>query len=400
MYFSLRKCRACGSSDLTPVFDLGVQPLANDFHLPDEPSAGYAPLQVLFCQTCTLGQLSVVVDPAILYRDYPYITSRSETMANHFDSLCNDILAETGPGSVIEIGSNDGHFLSALHRSAFHPVIGVDPAENLCTKARELNFNVVCGQWGNIAASQCKNFISKPVDVVVARHVFCHVHEWRAFIEALDLVTHRNSLVCIEVPYAPDMLQRVEFDTIYHEHLSYFTLRAMDALLTDSNWYIHNVKRYPVHGGTIVVMLRNRLTSVQHTTEGSPLVQKMIHEETNETSGDGAWELFKKRSWVKIQRLRDICRQRAQVNHMVCGFGASAKSTVWIHAAELQGDIAFISDNTPQKIGRLSPGTRIPIIDEQAFLERKSEAAVLFAWNYAAEIVDRMSTYKGEFIVP
>ncbi len=401
MYTQHTHCRACGygapgaqgiksepTAKLIEVFDLGIQPLANDFS-PGEERSGYAPLKVLFCPRCSLAQLSVVVNPSILYRHYAYITSTSNMMRDHFEKLIADIGNETSGQSVLEIGSNDGRLLAAMQEKGYR-VLGIDPAENLAELARSRSIPTQTGFFGKQTAIYIQQ-----VDIVIARHVFCHVDDWRDFIAGLEEVSHSQTLVCIEAPYAADTLKNCEFDQVYHEHLSFLSIRAIEALLKDTQFRIHHIIRYPIHGGTILVMLRRKDSGI----EPRPSIAEL---KENITLDD--WQSFADEARSQIGRLRTTVQSLTAEGKRVAGLGASAKSTVWINACGFtRKDIAFIADNTPQKQYTYSPGTEIPIVDEGAILRELPDYVVMWAWNYRSEIMDKFSLARSKgvkFIIP
>lgn len=377
-----------------PVFDLGLQPLANDFAGPDEAHSGYAPLRVMFCPRCTLAQLSVVVDPEILYRRYSYVTSISETMLDHFQKLMSLLSGETTGTSVLEIGSNDGRLLQYMQSHGMR-VCGIDPAQNLCEIANSMNLRTVCGHFNKETARSTQSCFGS-FDCVLARHVFCHVDNWREFIESLSEVTHPDSIVGIEVPYCVDMLNRGEFDTIYHEHTSYMTVQAMDALLKGSSFRIYKIVRFPIHGGAIMMLLCHR--DSQRSTDES-VAAYLKEQVTTQT-----WSEFSALARTNIEELKKFVSEKVSLGSTVVGFGASAKSTVFINACRFtRTQIRFITDTTPQKQWKLSPGTDIPIVDEGAILRELPDYAVCFAWNFRDEIVAKntLARSKGvRFVFP
>lgn len=402
MYFQHTHCRACGygkrgaqgikaapTSRLVEVFDLGLQPLANDFCPEDAQHAGYAPLKVLVCPQCSLGQLSVNVRPDILYGHYSYVTSPSDMMRSHFNRLISDIASETNGKSVLEIGSNDGKLLSLMQDRGY-TVSGIDPAENLVKIA---NQNGVPTRLGFFDEDSSR-FIPK-CDIVIARHVFCHVDDWHNFIISLEIVTGPKSLVCIEVPYVGDMLKNCEFDTIYHEHLSYLSIKAMQALLGDSGLQLHRIIRYPIHGGAMLLMLRSKEFE-------KPQDSSVTEFKENITLDD--WRDFSEEANNQIQRLKATVRTFVAQGNSVAGLGASAKSTVWVNACGFtRKDIRFIADNTPQKQWTFSPGSDIPITDEGAILRELPDYVVMWAWNYKSEILEKFALARSKgvkFIVP
>jgi SAM-dependent methyltransferase len=403
MYRPHTHCRACGyaspgaqgiKSDpkerLIEVFDLGIQPLANDFCKEDQSRAGYAPLKVLFCPRCTLAQLSVVVSPDILYRNYPYVTSPSKTMQGHFAKIAGDIEKIVGKDkSVLEIGSNDGKFL-ALMRDRGHNVQGIDPAENLAAIANAAGLPTIVGLFGR---GTIQNLPQPCYDIIIARHVFCHADNWREFVSGLEVISHKESLICIEVPYAGDMLADCSFDTVYHEHLSYLSIKSVLALLNGTRLRLDRVERYQIHGGAIMLMLRWKQAGINYPENDFG---------ENITVDD--WHQFATTATHQIAELKRTIYSLVAKGKRVAGLGASAKSTVWISACGFtRKEIAFIADNTPQKQWRFSPGADIPILDEGAILRELPDYVVMWAWNYKSEILQKFDFARSrgvKFIVP
>lgn len=393
MYHTITNCRACNGTDLVEVFNFGApQPLANNFVKPGEAREGFVPLRVMFCRTCTLAQLGEVVDPNVLYKNYLYVTSSSQTMQRHFDRLTKDIISENGHGSLLEVGSNDGRFLNFAAFKGFGPCTGIDPANNLAgTLELHPAVNIVTDFFNPKLAANSPRF-----DTIAARHCFCH-QEWRPFMEAVTMLAHPKTLVCIEVPYAPDLLRRVEFDSIYHEHTSYFTLHAMKALLKDYPFHIHGVIRYGIHGGAVLVMLRHNDSGITpHLSADEMMAEENVTEQH--------WRDFGARATEKITRLMGCVSQKKKEGAIISAFGASAKATVLINACMFTDhQISFVTDNSPLKPGRLIPGTQIPIIDESEMLSQHPDYSIMTAWNYESEILCKNEKWRsrgGKFIIP
>lgn len=393
-------CRGCGyaspgatgtksptNEKLIEVFDLSIQPLANDFRKEGDPCAGYAPLKVLFCPRCSLGQLSVVVDPKILYSRYNYVTSPSAMMREHFKQLIMDIEKETHLKRVLEIGSNDGKLLRMMRDGAGYKVIGVEPAENIAQIASQQGVMTLKGFFGEDLA---RNLPEQ--DIIIARHVFCHVDDWHGFIRAVEMLCHKETLVCIEVPYAGDTLAKCEFDQCYHEHLSYLSFKSVSRLLEHTSLHIHQVIRYPIHGGAVLLMLRRN--DSKREPEGAWEEEITVN----------TWRRFAEEADSQISRLCATVRSLIAQGKRVAALGASAKSTVWINACGFtRKDIAFIADETPQKQWTFSPGTDIPVVDEGAIMRELPDYVVVFAWNYKAEILEKFAAVRAKgtkFIVP
>lgn len=404
MFTNHTQCRACGygksatpgtksgpTEKLTEVFNLGIQPLANDFCKDGQEHSGYAPLKVMFCPRCTLGQLSVVVRPDILYRHYTYVTSPSATMQHHFEQLHADILAEADGSNLLEIGSNDGALLEQFRKWGWD-VMGIDPAENLHRIAKARGVDSMCDLFREESAKTLSTIMVP--DVILARHVFCHADDWHDFVHGLELLAGKETVICIEVPYGVDTLANCEWDTIYHEHLSYLTLKSVVALLRDSNLRLCRVIRYAIHGGAIMLVIRSK--NSDRGPDGE--LEKLLDEEkvTEET-----WGEFVASSVASQEALTRAVRECAG---NVAALGASAKSTVWINACGFtRHDIRFISDSTPQKWWTTTPGSDIPVTDEGALLRELPGHTVCFAWNFADEILQKQELYRskgGKFIIP
>lgn len=338
MYKTHTSCRACGyakpgaqgiksgpsKESLQPVFDLGLQPMANDFAAADEERAGYAPLKVMFCPRCTLAQLSVVVNPEILYSRYLYVTSQSDTMYAHFDALGEVLRKEQPFSSLLEIGSNDGTMLRFFARHGI-TVAGIDPAENLADQSRKFGIPTVTGVFNACTAQKSLAAFRSGFDVILARHVFCHVDDWAEFIDCLAIPSHKNTLIGIEAPYVKDLLDRGEFDTIYHEHLSYLSIAAMRALLADSPFRLHRIVRFPIHGGAILILLRRK------DYEG-PTDASVAEFEKEENITLESWQAFNMKAAANVNSLEAFVRSARKDGKRVVGFGASAKSTLgpWV----------------------------------------------------------------------
>lgn len=413
MYKLHTQCRACGfgsdsapatskagtGSGLIKVFDLGRQPLANDFKKRADDHAGFAPLEVLYCPSCTLAQLSVVVDPKVLYSNYTYVTSPSQTMLAHFGTLQQDIAEEFGsvPKSVVEIGSNNGALLAFLKKAWALKVFGIDPALNLVAEANDAGVPSMASLFNRDSAMEALAEIHTEPDVILARHVFCHIDNWREFIMNAELLMHKESILCIEVPHAKNLIESCEWDTIYHEHLSYLTILSVTELLKNSNLKLHRVIRYPIHGGSVLLVIRRKDSKAQ---EHSSVVDEIRNEHCRESD----WEWFRNKATDNIEFLKKAVRDLRAKGKTVAGFGASAKSTVMINACGFtRKDIGFITDTTPGKLYTCSPGTDIPIVDEGALMRDLPDYTLLFAWNFRSEVLDKCKPYTekgGRFIVP
>lgn len=408
MYKPHTRCRSCGfglpilpsgikagtSTDhLLPVFSLGLQPLANDFAGDNEERAGFAPLEVLLCPRCSLAQLSVVVRPDILYRNYAFESFASATMVDHFDKLIRRVGSFK---NVVEIGSNNGLFLEYLRAHGTEHVFGIDPALNMVDAARKRGVNTICSLFDSESARIAAASIPK-VDLIVARHVFAHVDDWRAFVHALRQLCAKETLVYIEVPYAKWLVDHDQFDTIYHEHLSYVTVKAIRYLLDGTGLRLTDVLSFGLHGGTIGLVIRRQ-------DSGEPMRPSVEQFLATENCSQMAWLEFSTSCKNNIEFLLKQIHELNRAGKRVCGYGASAKSTVWINAMKLDRSFLYgVYDNTPAKLYKQIPGTDIPVLHEGGFYVDNPDAAVLFSWNYSAEILAKQKKWidgGGKFLLP
>lgn len=413
MYKYVTNCRACGTGKtqyapgikaassgvrLDPVFSLGVHPLANDFVPPDGEHRGFAPLEVLRCPKCGLAQLSVVVIPEILYGGhYLYVTSKSEMMQDHFSRIWLDASRRSERKTVLEIGSNDGHFLDYCRKHGAESVMGIEPAVNLAESARKQGIDTICDFFSETSAAMVKQSMPE-VGMIFARHVFCHVDDWIGFMRNLQIVADDKTLIFIEAPYVMDQLASNSFDQIYHEHLSYLSIKPIVALLNHGPFQLQSVYHYTIHGGAMGLLIQRRSDTRKPDLgiEGYLSLENDLSLQT--------WKDFDSRCRDLITSLKLYVNGLVEQGKRVVGFGASAKSSVWINACGFtRKQIQAVYDCTPEKWYRMIPGTEIPIVNEGAFYADAADYAVCFAWNFLPEILKNHEKWRaggGKFIVP
>lgn len=403
MIHSRKDCRACGSTRLEDILDLGATALANDFLEPGEAASGERrfPLRLRLCRDCSLVQLADVVDPQVLYSRYAYVTSKSRTMDAHLEAQARQALAAAGPGArrVLEIASNTGDYLQKF-RALGCEVLGVEPARNIAEIAAREGVPTRAEFFNAAAARRIREEWGAP-DLVLGRHVFAHIDDLKDLVAGLDAVAHERTLVGFEVPYLVDFLEKTEFDTVYHEHLSYVPVRAVQALLGGTPFALERVDHYPVHGGSILFQFRRRAAGVPAHGSVAAALEK---EARLGLSDPAAWRPFAERVSGIRKTLPEMIRNLRRGGKRVIGYGASAKGNTLLNTCGLgTAELDYIIDNTPFKQGRLAPGSRIPVRDEHALLRDQPDYALLLAWNFAGEIVGREQEYQrrgGRFILP
>jgi len=397
-------CRTCGASNLTLILDLGKTALANDFLAPEDV-AGYKtslPLRVVLCPDCSLVQLGDTVDPKFLYSHYAYVTSTSKTMDTHLNMMMTHLLstARLGSGSkVLEIASNTGVFLKKFKEQGCE-VLGIEPAGNIADVAlataiptRKEFFNAVNAkklktEWG-------------AADLILGRHVFAHIDDLKDLVAGLEAISHEETLIAFEVPYVVDFFEHTEYDTIYHEHLSYISAASIEALVKDSAFMLARVDHYSIHGGSILFHLRHRSSkSKPHVS----VAQALEKEKELRLTEPATWEAFAQRVNHIRTELPALLRKLKAEGKRIIGYGASAKGNTLLNTCGLSTrELDYIIDNTPFKQNKVAPGSWIPVRPPEMLLKDQPDYALLLAWNFAPEILKRETEYQkrgGRFIVP
>ena len=399
-------CRSCGSSggsDLVPILDLGRTPLANRLPTRDqlaEPEPTY-PLKLVFCPDCTLLQITETVPPEVLFRDYVYYSSFSDTMLKHAAaSAAQQIdLLGLGPNSlVVEAASNDGYLLRNFVERDI-PVLGIEPAHNIAEVARKHGVRTIDEFFGADLAARLASQ-GEQADLFLGNNVLAHVADLNGFVAGIRAILKPTGRSVIEAPYVKDMLDRVEFDTIYHEHLCYFSLTALNRLFERHGLRVVDVQRLSIHGGSI------RFTAAHAgTAEPAPAVNILLAEE--HTWGVEQPESYR-RFAGKVEELKTALRARLtelkQQGKRIAAYGASAKgSTLMNYFGINRETIDFVVDRSIYKQGRFTPGTHVPIRPTEYLLEMMPDYAVLLTWNFAEEILAQQAEYRkrgGKFLVP
>jgi len=397
-------CRSCGAEELVPVLDLGQTPLANSLltrEQLDEPEGAY-PLELVFCPTCTLVQITETVAPEILFRDYLYFSSFSDAMLRHAEDVVNQILKERqlGPHSLaVEVASNDGYLLQFYKRAGV-AVLGIEPACNVAQVAEQQNGVRTIAEFfdENLARTLAER--GEQADVMHANNVLAHVADLNGFVSGLGLVLKDDGVAVIEVPYVKDLIDCCEFDTIYHEHLCYFSVAALDVLFRRHELEIVGVERLKIHGGS----LRLRVAHAgRFTPQGG--VSELLKEEQ-------AWGVaepaFYARFSAQVERLRSELRGlleslKAQ-GARVAAYGAAAKGSTLLNYFQIGREtIDFVADRSTYKQGRYMPGVHIPIVEPAHLLAEMPDYVLLLTWNFADEILAQQAEYQrrgGRFIIP
>jgi novobiocin biosynthesis protein NovU/D-mycarose 3-C-methyltransferase len=397
-------CRTCGSKNLKLILDLGKTALANDFLKP-ENVPGYKtslPLRVVLCPDCSLVQLGDTVDPRVLYSHYAYVTSTSKTMDTHLNKLMTHLLSagRLGAGSkVLEIASNTGVFLKKFKEQGCE-VLGIEPAGNIADVALATAIPTRKEFFNSDTAKKLKTEWGA-ADLIMGRHVFAHIDDLKDLVAGLEAVSHQETLVAFEVPYAVDFFEHTEYDTIYHEHLSYISAASIEALVKDTSFMLARVEHYQIHGGSILFHLRHRASKIKPHASVAAALQ---NEKNLKLADPATWASFAQRVNHIRTELPAMLRKFKAEGKRIIGYGASAKGNTLLNTCGLTTkELDYIIDNTPFKQGKIAPGSFIPVRPPEALLKDQPDYALLLAWNFAPEIIKRETEFQkrgGRFIVP
>ncbi len=401
-YVERTSCRICGGSELETFLDLGSTPLANALIPPAreaETERAY-PLATARCRACGLVQLTVVVRPELLFADYPYASSASEPLLAHFDAYAADVAARYAPrGSlVVELGSNDGVLLRPL-RSRGLTAIGVEPASNVAAVANAAGLTTLNDFFSERLARDIR-ISHGAAKAVIANNVLAHIDDLGDVLRALDALLADDGVFIAEVPYLGDLIEHVEYDTIYHEHLSYFAIAPLTRLFELAGMELFDVRHLPIHGGSLRIFV-GRKGSHAATDD---LARMRAAEARAGLADSGTFRRFGARVHASRTALRDLILSERARGARIAGLGATAKGNTLLNYCQLgPAHLEYIGDSTPLKRGLLTPGMHIPVVAEEKLKEDRPDFILLLAWNYADAIVPRYRDYLeagGQFIHP
>jgi SAM-dependent methyltransferase len=397
-------CRICGDPLPAPFLDLGLMPLANSF-LSEPADAGAEakyPLAVAGCSGCGLLQINYVVPAEQLYRNYLYVSATSDAVRAHATTLAEGLVRQYGWGAsdlVVEVASNDGTVLKAFQRAGVR-VLGVEPAENIAAIAEREGVPTVAEFFTASTARAVRESHGR-ASAILGRHVFAHVDDVHGFLEGVGHLLSDTGVFVIEVPYVGDLLEHLEFDTVYHEHLSYIGLAPMSRLAERHGLRLVDVERIGLHGGSIILHMQRATAG----TKPSARLTAMLAEEIAQKPADPrrlAAFATSVQQWKR--RFEALIGELTASGARLVGYGAAAKAnTLLNYCPEVARSLALILDRSPHKHGLYTPGTHLRVQSAEAWQPGETTHMVILAWNFQQEIMRQMTPFKaggGHFIVP
>lgn len=397
-------CRGCNGRALRRFLELGPTPLANAFlqapaQFADERAY---PLDLYFCETCSLVQLVDVIDPTVLFRNYIYVTGTSDTIAAHNERYAHtvtELLDLDQDALVVEVASNDGSLMKRF-RSRGVRALGIEPALNIAELARGAGLEVVAELFSLELARRVRDSHG-PAHAVIGNNVLAHVDDTQDFLRGCKHLLKPEGLAIVEVPYLVEFIDRLEYDTVYHEHLCYFSITALLRLCDEVGLSITRVDHVPVHGGSIRVYAGPRERHPEHAPE------VLAAAETEARQGLTRLERYERfaddvrASREGILRLLSDLRQEGRT---LAGYGAPAKGNTLLNYCRIGTEqLPYTVDKSPLKVGLFTPGMHIPVLPVSTLLDRQPDYVFILAWNFAEEIARQQEAYHqrgGRFIIP
>lgn len=397
------KCRVCGSQRLTKYLDLGLMPLANNLEFTSLRARAQErfPLQVMLCEDCGLSQLSVVIDPEKMFSYYTYRSSVNAPYVSHSRRMAEALRRRFSLGAhslVIDIAGNDGALLKEFRDVTGCEVINFEPATNLAAIAEAQGIKTIADFW-NLSSAIEFSKAGQQADIITATNVFAHVEDIRGFLTGVHMNLKPEGVLVLEFPYLIDFIENNEYDTVYFEHLSYMSIAPINKLCGMTDMKIIDIEKHPIHGGTVRVMLAK--SSSLHMV--NPIVLDFVR--TEYIKGFSGLPIYEKWAQKVKKSIGDFGKEILNLKlqgKRIAGYAASAKGNTLLNAAGLNTDmIDYIVDSTPEKVGKYSPGTGIPIKHPSELKKHPPDYVIILSWNFAEVLIPKVKEMcDAKLIIP
>jgi novobiocin biosynthesis protein NovU/D-mycarose 3-C-methyltransferase len=344
------------------------------------------------CEACGLVQITDPIDPEILFQDYSFSSSTVPPLVTHFNNYAQWIQKRFQPEVVVEFGCNDGVLLAPLEKLGV-TAVGVDISKNITDLAREKGLKAIAGYFSSDSAAMIASEYGQ-ADVVTGSNAFAHNDNPVAILEGAKRVLKPSGVLCLEVMYAGDLLELLQWDTLYHEHLTFYSLDTLQKLLNRHGFYINHAERLPMHGGSLRIA-----ATMDRNAPVSPEMQAILAYEANlQLNQFDTWVDFGKKSLWKIDVVKNVMGTLAQ-SKRIWGYGAAGKATMWVNACDMSY-LGGMVDSSPLRAGKMMPGTHTPIVFPDKLKEASPDIIFVTAWNYADLIRSKETWFKGIWSTP
>ncbi|NOT47446.1 MAG: class I SAM-dependent methyltransferase [Acidobacteria bacterium] len=403
-HYKRKACRACGGERLRPFITLGPTPLANSFlkSRSEFEREAFYPLDVYFCEECSLVQLADVVDPKILFGNYIYLTGTANTIVSHNQQYAEtvvDFLQLNGDDLVIEVASNNGSLLRCFREQGIR-TLGIEPAENIAAIANADGIETVNKFFNSATANKIVSEYGS-ARAVIGNNVLAHVDDTQDFLRGCKTLLRDDGLVIVEVPYLKEFVDLVEFDTIYHEHLCYFSVTSLMRLCDAVGLSIIRVDRVQVHGGSIRVYAEKK---EKHSNHAAAVIAIAEDERKAGLTTQETFENFAEKTRNTREKLYSLLESLKAEGKSIAAYGAPAKGNTLLNYCGIDTRLLdFAVDKNPLKVGLFTPGAHLQVLPVSAVLERQPDYLLILAWNFASEIMQQQSEFEargGRFIIP
>ncbi len=402
-YGPQKACRICSNPVLLPVVSLGDSPLANNLiSAGSKDATEFYPLEIVYCPTCHLCQLSYVTPPEKMFKHYVYVTSTTSTFKQHFKEFAETVAKDFNLSSdslVVDIGSNDGLLLSYLKEKGTR-VIGVEPANNIVEIARKNGVDTIADFFTESTVNDILRIKGK-ADVITANNVFAHINNIKDVMKNVKLLLKDNGIFCIEVQYLLDTIQNLTFDNIYHEHLSYYSLLALDEFFKRQDMQVFKVKHVDSHGGSLRVFVQRN--GDKHSVDSS-VSETLARERNAGLDRYETYQRFAQEVYAIRTRFKSFTTSVKAQGKRLVGYGAPAKATTFLNFCGVdRNTLEYVVEDNALKHGLTIPGVNIPIVGPDRLAQDTPDYVAILAWNFADEIIrkNEISKQRGiKFVLP